>query len=288
MTELSEAALAYLGQGLHLLALSGKRPNPRYHSKGEDDEVGWSWDKSIHGEPETAEDVRGLIEVFDHPSTTGIAILIPEHVLVADVDTEEAAALLEELAPGPIETVAAETTKGYHLWYAADGADRSVWLGGRTLLFKGFGGYVAVPPSRHFNEKHEQDGVYTWITPLGEPMRSLPAGIEEAISITRALTGGETVYQRDEPRYTVVTLKEGGGFTLHKEWNLEGLRQAIIKAPDGNQNNMIAWAAMTARDEGVPLAVAMKELMSAAIEGKHPAQRARTAIRGAYSRSRRG
>ena len=100
VNDLTEAALGYLRLEMHLLALTEKRPNPRYHSKGEDDEVGWSWDKSIHGWPETDADLHALEEVFTHPSTTGVAILIPMHVLVADVDTEEAAVLFAELAGG--------------------------------------------------------------------------------------------------------------------------------------------------------------------------------------------
>jgi hypothetical protein len=298
MTELSEAALAYLGQGLHLLALSGKRPNPRYHSKGEDDEVGWSWDRSIHGEPETAEDIQALIEVFDHPSTTGIAILIPEGVLVADVDTEEAATLLQELAPEPIESVVAMTTKGYHLWYAADGANRSVWLGGRTLLFKGFGGYVAAPPSRHFadEERKVQDGGYTWLRPPAPVIgwwifgiSDLPSGVAHALEMQAKLDALKPAREAPAGASLVVLTDAEGHWTWkgHADWNIEGLRQAIIKAGDGNQNNMIAWAAMQARDEGVPFDAAMKELLSAALEGHHPRHRAVQTIRGAYGRRAR-
>jgi hypothetical protein len=70
--------------------------------------------------------------------------------------------------------------------------------------------------------------------------------------------------------------------------NLDGLCRAIREAPDGNQNNMIAWAAMQARDEGVPFESAMPQLLAAAIEGGHPERRARTTIKGAYKRVARG
>jgi len=289
MNDLTEAALGYLEQGHHLLALSGKRPNLRYHSKGEEGEVGWSWDKSIHGVPETDEERAALEEVFTHPSTTGIALLIPEGKLVADVDTDEAADLFLALG-GHLDTVCAKTTKGYHVWFEDPEADKSVWLGGRTLLFKGFGGYVAAPPSRHFadEERQVQDGVYTWLTPLGQRLAPLPAQISERLQIIRSFP----VPDRPEPAGPSlhVPLNTEFHWTWNgwAEWNIDGLCKAIINAPDGNQNNMIAWAAMQARDEGVPLAAAMPALLNAALAGHHPRGRAIQTIRGAYARRARG
>lgn len=290
MNELTEAALGYLEQGHHLLALSGKRPNLRYHSKGDGDEVGWSWDRSIHGSPETDEDRAALAEVFEHPSTTGVAILIPKGVLVADVDTDEAADLFLA-AGGTLDTVCAKTTKGYHVWFEDPAADKSVWLGGRVLLFKGFGGYVAAPPSRHFADeaRTQQDGVYTWLVePAGQRLAPLPAQIADRLKIVRSFP--EPVREERAGPSLHVPLDAEFHWTWNgwAEWNIEGLRQAIIKAPDGNQNNMIAWAAMQARDEGVPYDAAMPALLSAALEGHHPRQRAIQTIRGAYGRRSRG
>jgi hypothetical protein len=285
MNQLSEAALDYLERGHHLLALTGKRPNPRYHGKEPDGTGGWSWENSIHGVPMTAEESQALISVFRDPTTTGVAILIPEHVLVADVDTEEAAELFAKLVPELPETVTAKTTKGLHLWFLAPGAAESRWLGGRTLLFKGFGGYVAAPPSKHFADDRAtvQDGVYTWLRDLDSGIEHLPDAIAERMKFERALDNTKPVKTGPEGTYVVVN-----GWKWYPGWHIEGLCKAIVNAPDGNQNNMIAWAALQARDEGVPYEVAMPLLLAAAVEGGHPRHRARTTIKGAYSRRARG
>jgi hypothetical protein len=288
LNALTEAALGYLRQGHHLLALSEKRPNPRYHGKADENDVGWSWEKSIHGVPETTGDIEALDAVFSHKTTTGVAILIPKDVLAADVDSRAAAVLFQSLG-GDLETRTAQTVKGVHVWYKAPGFEQTMWLGGRTLLFKGFGGYVAAPPSRHFTPDHVEDGVYTWLTSSDEPMAGLPAEMLKVLQAQRALDAVRPVRSAPAGASLVVLTDDSGQWTWrgYAEWPIEGLRQAIIHAPDGNQNNMIAWAAMQARDEGVPYEVAMRGLLSAAIEGRHPRHRAVTAIRGAYSRRTR-
>ncbi len=308
MNELTEAALGYLARGHHLLALHGKRPNARFHGKTEEEEVGWSWEKSIYGEMTPhgdhpvdgtegayggcpgCDDIKAIDAIFGHPSTTGIAILMSPFHLVADVDTEEAAALFMELAGEMPETVTAKTTKGLHIWFIGDGSEGSVWLGGRTLLFKGFGGYVAAPPSRHFADEEckVQDGVYTWLRDFDTGYDFLPPKIEEAILFTRSLKIEREPTESGRLLF-VPTASEGKwtwkGWAI---WPIDGLCKAIREAADGNQNNMIAWASMQARDEGVPFAIAMPQLLQAAIDGGHPKRRALTTIRGAYSRKPRG
>lgn len=288
--ELTQAALGYLGAGYHLLALHEKRPNTRYHGRTEDEEVGWSWEKSIHGVPETPEEIEALDEVFTHPSTTGIALLIPEHVLVADIDTEPAAALFAEMVPEVPETVLARTPKGLHIWFLAPGADASVWLGGRTLLFKGFGGYVAAPPSDHFNAEGEIDGVYTWLRGPETGMGWLPDALGEALKQQRALDARTPAKTTSNARDFAVPVDADGHWT-RKGWgqsHMEGLVKAIIEAPDGNQNNVIAWAALVAQEEGVPYSEAMDVLLAAAVKGGHPRARAKATIQGAYKRRSRG
>lgn len=296
MNDLTQAALSYLEAGHHIIALTQKRPSTKFHSRPDDETPGWSWDRSIHGVPETDEDLAGLAEVFEDPTTTGVAILIPPHMLVADIDTEEAAVLFEHLTSDdsdPYETQVAKTTKGLHVWYMAPGADQSVWLGGRTLLFKGFGGYVAAPPSRHFDSNGVQDGVYTWLREGG--IDFLPDGIrlytermaaEAAKAPKRAF---ETEFRTMKAVWTELPASLAAGtLRFAADYHMEGLCKAITGAADGNQNNMIAWAAMQARDEGVPFAVAMPQLLEAAIKGGHPRERALTTIRGAFTRRPRG
>jgi hypothetical protein len=276
LTDLVEPAIEYLIRGHHLLALSQKRPHPRYHA-------GWSWDESIHGVPENGDEAAALDRVFSDPTVTGLAILIPQHVLVADVDTEEAAALFMELVGEMPETVTAKTTKGLHVWFAAPGATSNLWLGGRTLLFKGFGGYVAAPPSRHFDSNGVQDGVYTWLRPFDSGIDFLPDRIAALIAARDAQKAIEPVWESTSRQVMVVDWPK-----LYPAWDIEGLCRAIREAPDGNQNNMIAWAAMQARDEGVPYEAAMPLLLQAALDGNHPRKRALTTIKGAFTRRRRG
>lgn len=268
-------AIGYLIRGHHLIVLAGKRPHPAYHEQ-------WSWENSIHGVPETPEEFDALDRVLLDPTVTGIGILIPQHVLVADVDTEEAAVLFAALADGMPSTVTAQTPKGLHVWFQAPGADGSRWIGGRTLLFKGFGGYVAAPPSAHFDSNGVQDGVYTWISPFEVGMDFLPARIEAELARQSELKALSPNRKGETGTHAVVNWP-----LIYQVANLDGLCRAIREAPDGNQNNMIAWAAMQARDEGVPFDVAMPQLLEAALQGNHPRHRAEATIRGAYKRGAR-
>lgn len=290
MTDLTAAALDYLRRGHHLLALQGKRPSNRYHAKPDDDTPGWSWERSIFGVPETEEEQAGLAQVFEDPAVTGIAILIPQHMLVADVDTEEAAVLFMELVGEAPETVSVKTTKGLHLWFYAPGAEQSVWIGGRTLLFKGFGGYVAAPPSAHFNSDGVKDGVYTWIRDFSTPVDDLPDPIAERMRFERALDRLEPIKTAETGRYLVVPTDSEGHWTRQgwASWHIDGLVRAVKGAGEGNRNNMLAWAAMQAAEEGVPLATAMPLLTAAAREAGLTDRETRVTIKAAFTRRGRG
>lgn len=295
MNELTQYARTYIEAGLHILALNGKRPNNVFHEE-------WSWEDSIHGTVESADDLAGLEAVFTHRTTTGIAILVPEHVLVADIDTEAAAQLYMDLAGEfPTTTPVARTAQGLHVWFLAPGADGSVWLGDRALLFKGFGGYVVAEPSWHPGapEKGVAAGNhYRWNIPLVvdgavRGIEWLPNGIAAALTARRLAEATKPVSPyADEPSrwLTPVTINEGpwsyigGTLKFTMGFNLGGLERAIIEAADGNQNNVIHWAACVARDEGVPFEVAMDRLLAAAVTGNHPVERAKDSIRGAYKK----
>lgn len=277
------AASEYIWGGHRILALRGKRPHPRYHEN-------WSWDNSFHGtlEPGSETHIR-FCEVFDDPTVTGIAILIPKGYLVADIDTEDAAALFSDLAGTPKDTLIAQTTKGLHVWYDAPKADGSRWLGDRTLLFKGFGGYVAVEPSKHFTDETltEVDGSYRWLrqpSSVAWPFEVsvLPDGIA---AVFRALdtAAGPKVDPGDYDMTNLVLQFDADGWVGgHSTYRLDGLANAIENAKEGNQNNVIHWAACVARDGGVPLEAAMETLLAAALRGNHPKSRAVSTIRGAY------
>ena len=277
------AASQYIWDGHRILALRGKRPHPRYHEN-------WSWDNSFHGtlEPGSDDHIR-FCEVFDDPTVTGIAILIPQHVLVADIDTEAAAELFRDLAGNPVNTAIARTTKGLHVWYMAPGADGSRWLGDRTLLFKGFGGYVAVEPSKHFTDDtlREQDGSYSWVLSISNGIDWLPEGIAAMLAAQDAVSDMLPKHTDEDMTRLELQFDADGWVGGYATFRMEGLANAIENAKDGNQNNVIHWAACVARDGGVPLEVAMETLLAAALRGNHPRSRAVSTIRGAY-KVRRG
>lgn len=291
--------------GLRILALDGKKPNPRVHGEH------WSWDDSFHGAPEGLDDYQAIYKAFttELSGTTGIAILIPGGFLVADVDTERAAALLKALGWEATEdSVVAQTKNGFHVWLVAPGAEANRWLGdkqepnpNRTLLFKGLGGYVVAPPSLHFNADGVQDGQYVWLPGsalvVGGIARFpdvLPVGARERFKgqdQMSAYNAGAVGTSREEAaswRYLPDPALKWWQWPKEVTYNLDGLEAAIVNAADGNQNNVIHWAAMTAREEGVPYGVAMTRLLDAATRGGHPKNRARDTIRGAYKRSPRG
>lgn len=297
-TPLQQAAVEYVAAGLHILALTGKKPNGRVHGES------WSWEDSFWADPEhpiNSDDRITIEQMFDASmGTTGIAILIPRDFLVADVDSERAANLLLALGYQPDSaSIAAQTKNGLHVWFWWPGADRNRWLGDgqlpeptRTLLFKGHGGYVVAPPSSHFGPDGEVDGSYTWGTPLvAEGRMFLPDPLPEGARRRFEADDQFAAAAPPKEQMTTFTLKPAPGvpwYLWEKEWSygLEGLERAIEKAADGNQNNVIHWAAMTAREEGVPFEVAMERLLAAAIRGNHPRNRARDTIRGAYKRRR--
>lgn len=298
---LAMAALDYVTAGLHVLALIRKKPNGYVHGDS------WSWDDSFYGVPADEDEWESFERAFSESSgTTGIAILIPPGFYVADVDTDRAAQLLLDLGfVANDETVAAQTKNGIHVWFYHPEADRNRWVGdgqepnpGRTLLFKGLGGYVVAPPSLHFGANGRVDGTYSWIGDLvaNHMMQMpdiLPSGAAQRFK-------ADSMYDAAKPEKKAMTYfnvspgsagSAGDGpwwtWPVEMVYATEGLERAIETAAEGQQNNVIHWSAMTCREEGVPLEVAMERLMDAAERGNHPRNRARDTIRGAYRRAER-
>lgn len=294
-TELQAAAREYVGAGLRLLALTGKRPNGRVHGES------WSWDDSFHGQLTEDESEAFDRSFSEELGTTGIAILVPEHFLVADVDTDRACQLLLDL--GWVfndDDVIAKTKNGLHVWFYAPGETRNRWAGdggedNRALLFKGFGGYVVAPPSLHFADDGTVDGSYEWARPLVSSSGGLfmpntvPAGVRERFTAEDQFAAIKPE-KESMASFTMAPVDGVPWWEWPKTWDYQtaGLERAIESAADGNQNNIIHWAAMTCREEGVPYETAMERLLDAAMKGGHPRSRARDTIRGAYKRAARG
>lgn len=297
-TELQVAATDYIAAGLHILALTGKKPNFRVHGES------WTWDDSFHGEAASLAEVDAVWDAFSQrKGTTGIAILIPPDFYVADVDTDRAAELILALGwQRSDDSVVSLTKNGVHIWFCMPGADRNRWVGDgqepdptRTLLFKGLGGYVVAPPSLHFADDGTVDGTYEWAFSIVLPSGGiampdlLPEGVRRKFILNDQLTGLKT--EKDAMTSFSMTPVEGvPWYEWPKVWDYQtaGLERAIESAADGNQNNLIHWAALTCREEGVPYEVAMERLLAAAIKGGHPRARARDTIKGAYKRAARG
>lgn len=292
MTPLVAAAHDYLAAGLTVMALTGKQPNTKHHPQGKD--------SAMSGVPENADDDALIRMVFDDPSTTGIALVIQHPYFVVDVDGEDGAvqlrAILGEGVALPATPVAA-TGRGFHFWLADTTPRRNMKLGTK-LDIKAEGGYVAAPPSAHFTKEDEEardfsrpDAHYEWLMPIFDaesgmivPPMEAPEGLLKVFA-DRDLMDSYKVAHKTEYAIIGVVKPDGKGIIISRgEDKLAGLCHAIVTAEDGNQNNMIAWAALTARDEGVDYKTAMELLFAAAIEGGHPADRARATIRSAYRR----
>jgi len=294
-TPLQQAALEYIQAGLHILALNGKKPNGRVHGES------WSYADSFHGavDPAAKAEYDALHASFsEKKGTTGIAILIPPGLYVADVDSDRAAQLLLDLGfEAGEDTIATQTKNGLHIWFWHPEAGQNRWAGdgqepnpGRTLLFKGLGGYVVAPPSLHFADDGTVDGTYTWVQPLViGGMLQMPDVLPSGVAARFKAEDQFNATKPDKEPMTSFTVTPSDGvpwWQWERVWDFQttGLERAIETAGEGNQNNIIHWAAMTCREEGVPLEVAMERLMAAAERGNHPRNRARDTIRGAYKR----
>jgi len=98
---------------------------------------------------------------------------------VLDVDGRQGSANLLDFARGrglALGGPAVATGRGYHLLYAPTGAGCRVGLA-PGLDWRGHGGYVIAPPSRHHS-----GAVYTWLRALDAvPLAEVPQGLRELL-----------------------------------------------------------------------------------------------------------
>lgn len=286
MTDLVVAAAGYLNAGLPVIALQGKAPHSRYHPHGLHD--------AIRGTVETAADLSVLSEFFGGDDTTGIGLPLPQldagSLVVVDIDGEEGARQWrdlvgdDELVP---ETGIARTGRGLHLWFLTTRTGQGSRKLGPKLDLRGVGGYVAAPPSLH-PDGHR----YEWLEPLVVDGRMrvdfLPEPIERLLAMADAVTNDFHIERHVYTHYNLSL--QDGVFRLHTELvppPISGLVKVIEEAGHGNRNNLLAWAVLQARDEGLTMEDAMRELGGAAIRAGLGDREVRTTIRAAYRRSRR-
>lgn len=249
MSDLFDSACDYLWRGLAVIALTGKTPNVKLHKHGIYD--------SLRGAPETEEDWRFVASFFSHPDTTGIGILTGEPYLVLDIDGEEGAKQWQEMAGDdwmPDRWVA-KTGRGLHLWYAPS-IDLLIPSGmgvvgpgtiklGPKLDLKGFGGYVAAPPSLH------PDGhTYEWLVPPGDdaPMEAPEPLLKEirdhVFDLKQSLLAKQTRRNAWGPAY------KPGDTRFYAQPGHDHIIEAMGKAEEGNRNAFLHWAAATLAEEG--------------------------------------
>lgn len=234
------AAGEYLTRGLSVLALTGKTPNVTIHKHG--------LSEPLSGGPESEADWALIRDVFEHPDTTGIGIVVPYPYVVVDIDGEDGAveweALLGDWPGEPYDRWVAKTGRGLHLWYACSTPTGSIKLGSKLDL-KGQNSYVAAPPSRH------PDGhTYTWLVPPGhdgplEAPAPLVALIEDhAFDLVGKIAAKEVRRRAWGPKY------QEGDHVFYAQASHEALIESMKTAGEGNRNNYLHWAAATLVEEG--------------------------------------
>jgi hypothetical protein len=245
VSALVDAAGMYLSLGLSVIALTGKTPNVKVHRHGKDE--------PLRGAPESGEDWDLLRSVFGHYDTTGVGILTSFPYVVVDIDGEEGALQWADLI-GPIEgdvwdqigvTWVAKTGRGLHLWYATMQPTGTIKLGSKLDL-KADGGYVAAPPS-----KHPDGPIYEWLVAPSalEPPKEVPEPLARRIAdhnfdLSRRIVGKQQQRPVRKPRYAE------GDTVFFAQSGYDALINAVLKASDGNRNNMLHWAAATMAEEG--------------------------------------
>lgn len=250
---LALAAADYLARGLPVIALTGKTPNVTIHRRGLTEPIeGAVRDHGDHpadsytysGCP-GCEDRKLLDSVFEHPATTGVAIVIPYPYVVVDIDGEDGAQQWRDLlgrdghwAMQP-DTWVAATARGLHMWFTTEHATGTIKLGPKLDL-KGQGGYVVAPPSVH------PDGpVYRWLSPpdgLG-PSEAPPELVE---LIVRHAQDVERIVAQAQYKRAFFKLGDQEYGTAP---DFSGILKKMAEAEEGNRNAMLFWAARSLADE---------------------------------------
>lgn len=118
------------------------------------------------------------------------------------------------------------TARGAHFYVAPTGR-RSMKLS-PSIDFKGLGGYVLLPPSRH-----PSGAVYEWIE-RGDP-REAPRWVRDLLDRQTPVTRVVRRESRPTPRSVN---------------SLRAMADRLAQQPEGNRNHFLFWAACAAADTG--------------------------------------
>ncbi len=198
-------------------------------------------------------------------------------VVVLDVDGDDGMRVLEEKSLHLPDTLTVKTGRGWHFYFKDPGVPTRNFARGKTTFplprvdFRGKGGYVVIPPSRHASGVHYQLVKNIEPAPLPQWLRDL------VIQPTNPET-------RPQPR---------SRSSVNGSLATRILNEAIQSMTGGNRNETGLWLACQLRDNGLDKAEAM-EIMTQYAEavsdrGDHPygKQEASATVQSAYSRSAR-
>lgn len=247
---LVDAARSYLAAGLQIIALTGKLPNTFFHKHGLKD--------YISGVPENAEDDALIERVFTHPTTSGLAIVIPYPYVVIDVDGEEGAQRFQwimETVKIDERTPVSRTPRGLHIWYA----DIYPWANGSAkgkLDIKSINGYVVAPPSLHPN-----GGRYRWLRELVDegsgqinPPIEIPTQLRDYLAGVQMRVAAAEVERPVLMQWQLVVGDDRHVVfqNLPLQPDLGDLVARLLAEPvdSGSGNRLLHWAACVATEEG--------------------------------------
>jgi hypothetical protein len=286
---LTQWAGEYLKRGLAVIALSGKTPNTRLHKRGLYD--------ALRGAPDSEADLDFIASFFDADDTTGVGILTGEPYVVVDIDGPIGMDEWVEIAAGDYrpDRWVAMTRHGLHIWYSPsldllkpvdDGlvGPGTTKLGTRLDL-KGFGGYVAAPPSKFDDTEacdryHQPCETYTGLLPPGdEPPLEAPDGLISRIrrhqaTLSMRIEAKDLRERRWGPRW------KPGDHVYYAQRGHDSLIKGMAEAKEGNRNSFLHWAAATLAEEG-GVEEDFEQLHSAAIANGLTAEESTRTIRSA-------
>lgn len=184
-------------------------------------------------------DVDDIAKVWSHrPFNIGLATGHQFDVL--DIDSDEALVVLEEALGRPIlrdNDVYTVTGRGFHVLYQPTG------LGNRARIlpgidWRGIGGYIVAPPSRHMNGRTYRWGVLGFTAPESAP--------EDVLAL---LHRPEPPQRPSEPvgpdlRTLVERLD-----AEHAGTSLAGVMRTMAESVEGERNNVLFWCANRVIDD---------------------------------------
>lgn len=155
-------ALEYAKAGYKVIPVAGKRPT------------------TPNGKDDASSSAAVITAWWTSNPEAGIGVLIPDDVVVVDIDSKDALAAFDSFGFSLPATIKAKSKRGFHFWYRRTGTAEAIRrinvMPGVDLLVNG---YVVAPPTPYISG----NGSYEWEVDLftGE-MSDAPSWLEEYIS----------------------------------------------------------------------------------------------------------